>query len=83
MRNVLAVACVCLLASPPLMAQQATKAADAARRDTSYIDADGTARVTRVVPVPKDLSPEVWARSMRGVTLCQRGSRTSWEAESW
>lgn len=45
-----------------MMAQQPTRqpttAADAASRDTSYIDASGTAHVTRVVPVPKDLSPE-------------------------
>ena len=42
-------------------ARQATTAADAATRDTSYIDADGTAHVTRVVPVPKDLSPQAQA----------------------
>jgi len=45
-----------------MIAQQPTKqptmAANAASRDTSYIDADGTARVTRVMPVPQDLSPE-------------------------
>ena len=61
-RNVCSVACVCFLASSLAMAQQAvrqpTSAADAASRDTSYIDADGTAHVTRLVPVPKDLSPE-------------------------
>lgn len=39
-------------------AKQPTTAADAASRDTSYVDANGTAHVTRVVPVPKDLSPE-------------------------
>jgi acetyl esterase/lipase len=38
--------------------RQATSAADAANRDTSYIDASGTAHITRVIPVPKDLSPE-------------------------
>jgi monoterpene epsilon-lactone hydrolase len=38
--------------SPP------TSASTAATRDTSYIDAQGTAYVTRVVPVPPDLSPE-------------------------
>jgi acetyl esterase/lipase len=45
-----------------LAAQQAfpqpTTAAEAVSRDTSYIDAQGTAHVTRVVPVPADLSPE-------------------------
>jgi len=50
-----------LLGSTMMMAQQtrsATTAADAASRDTSYIDAQGTAHVTRVVPLPQDLSPE-------------------------
>ncbi len=44
------------------MAQQTasspTTAAQAPTRDTSYIDANGTAHVTRVVPVPQDLSPQ-------------------------
>jgi len=56
------VACLCLLASALLMAHQSTSqsttAANAATRDTSYIDANGTAHITRVIPVPKDLSPE-------------------------
>ena len=39
-------------------ALQPTTAAEAPTRDTSYIDADGTAHVTRVVPVPQGLSPE-------------------------
>lgn len=62
MRKVCAAACVCLFAPSWVIAQQPTKqpttAADAASRDTSYIDADGTARVTRVMPLPQDLSPE-------------------------
>jgi monoterpene epsilon-lactone hydrolase len=41
-----------------VVAQAPTSAATAATRDTSYIDAQGTAYVTRVVPVPTDLSPE-------------------------
>uniref|UniRef100_E6Q0E6 Alpha/beta hydrolase n=1 Tax=mine drainage metagenome TaxID=410659 RepID=E6Q0E6_9ZZZZ len=36
----------------------ATTAATAAQRDTSYIDANGTAHITRIVPVPDDLSPQ-------------------------
>jgi monoterpene epsilon-lactone hydrolase len=40
------------------VAPQPTTAAEAASRDTSYIDEDGTSHVTRVVPVPADLSPE-------------------------
>jgi epsilon-lactone hydrolase len=39
--------------SPP-----ATTSSQAATRDTSFIDSEGTAHVTRVVPVPKDLSLE-------------------------
>jgi monoterpene epsilon-lactone hydrolase len=35
-----------------------TTAAEAPKSDTSYIDEKGTAHVTRVVPVPQDLSPE-------------------------
>jgi acetyl esterase/lipase len=37
---------------------QGTTAAQAPNRDTSYIDAQGTAHVTRVVPVPTALSPQ-------------------------
>ena len=37
---------------------QPTSAAEAPNRDTSYIDAKGTAHVTRVVPVPQTISPE-------------------------
>ncbi len=46
---------------------QPTSAATAATRDTSYIDAQGTAYITRVVPVPPDLSPE--ARKSLIVTI--------------
>jgi acetyl esterase/lipase len=49
-----------LLASAALAAQQPapkpTTAAQAPDRDTSYIDAEGTAHVTRVVPVPATIS---------------------------
>src|SRR5258708_6831695 len=41
-------------ATPP----KPTTAAEAPGHDTSYIDEKGTAHVTRVVPVPEDLSPE-------------------------
>jgi monoterpene epsilon-lactone hydrolase len=51
-----------LVASAALAAQQPalqpTTAAQAPNRDSSYIDAQGTAHVTRVVPVPAALSPE-------------------------
>jgi monoterpene epsilon-lactone hydrolase len=51
---------IALLAAPlALVAQTApTTAAQAPNRDTSYIDEQGTAHVTRVVPVPQDISPQ-------------------------
>jgi acetyl esterase/lipase len=57
---------VLLIAASVALAQQPTAkpvpapttAADAPTRDASYIDENGTAHVTRVVPVPEDLSPE-------------------------
>jgi acetyl esterase/lipase len=55
------IALLLLAISTALAAQsipQPTAAATAATRDTSYIDAQGTAYITRVVPVPLDLSPE-------------------------
>ena len=51
-------AAVLLLSSSLAFAQQGTTAAQAPNADTSYIDADGTAHITRVIPVPPDLSPE-------------------------
>jgi len=54
-------ACSVLLAGATLVAQQPmapTTAAEAPTRDTSYIDAEGTAHITRVVPVPTTVSPE-------------------------
>ena len=55
-----------LLASAALTAQQPasmnqphpTTAAEAPSRDTSFIDDQGTAHVTRVVPVPQTISPQ-------------------------
>ena len=56
------IACAIFFASTLLPAQQPvrqpTTANEAPSRDTTYIDADGTARITRVVPIPQDLSPE-------------------------
>ena len=52
-----------------LAAQQSapTTASEAPNADTSYIDAQGTAHVTRVVPVPATISPEAqkWLRPRR------------------
>ena len=47
--------------SPLVLAEAAkapTAAAQAPNRDTSYIDANGTAHITRVIPVPQTISPE-------------------------
>jgi epsilon-lactone hydrolase len=56
------IACLTVFASPLLTAQQTspkpTTASEAPKLDTSYIDATGTAHVTRVVPVPQTISPE-------------------------
>ncbi|HEX4005833.1 MAG TPA: alpha/beta hydrolase fold domain-containing protein [Acidobacteriaceae bacterium] len=49
---------VLLVACGTAVAQQATTAAQAPNTDTSYIDANGTAHITRVIPVPQDLSAE-------------------------
>jgi monoterpene epsilon-lactone hydrolase len=60
-----------LLAWSLLQAQQSaevpkpTTAAQAPTQDTSYIDEQGTAHVTRVVPVPKTISPEAQRRLSR------------------
>jgi len=54
-------ACAFFIASAVAAQQpprQPTTAAEAPDRDTSYIEENGTAHVTRVVPVPQDLSPE-------------------------
>ena len=51
---------VVLFVTVSLAAQQSapTSASQAPNTDTSYIDAQGTAHVTRVVPVPATISPE-------------------------
>jgi len=54
-----------LLASAIVEAQQPTTADQAPTRDTSYIDAQGTAHVTRLVPVPKTISTEAQRRLSR------------------
>ncbi len=68
-------AVVFLLASAALAAQQPapqpTTAAEAPNRDTSYIDANGTAYVTRVVPEPAAISPE--AQSVLGRAIPDQG----------
>ena len=63
MRCVLVTICCALVFTSSLVRaqqpeQKPTTAAEAPNRDTSYINAEGTAHITRVVPVPQDLSPE-------------------------
>jgi len=68
-------ALVLLLVAFPLAAQQPaeqpTTAAQAPNRDTSYIDAQGTAHISRVVPVPATLSPE--AQQFLGQAMPDQG----------
>jgi len=63
-----AFAALLALASVSALAQQGTTAAQAPSTDTSYIDPRGTAHITRVVPVPADLSPEARAMLARPVS---------------
>ena len=76
-----------LLLSTALVAQQPvprpTTAAEAPTRDTSYIDAQGTAHVTRIVPIPATISAEAQHSLARPEPdqgppepLAQRRSRT-------
>ncbi len=71
------------LVSIAVFAQHGTTATEAPQKDTSYIDADGTAHITRVIPIPPDLSPEAKKAMSRQVsdadvpvTLEQRRSGT-------
>lgn len=73
--------CTFLLASSLLLAQESalkpTAAADAPNRDSSFVDANGTAHVTRVVPVPDTVSPE--ARKSIGRAEPDQGPAASLE----
>jgi acetyl esterase/lipase len=84
-------AIVVLLASAFLAAQQPapTTAAQAPNSDTSYIDAHGTAHVTRVVPVPATISAEAQEMLARAVpdqapseSLAERRTRTDASTEA-
>ncbi|WP_263350629.1 alpha/beta hydrolase [Acidicapsa acidisoli] len=50
-----AIALAAQQAPPPM---QSTAAADAAQRDSSFIDSEGRAHITRIIPVPAGLSPQ-------------------------
>jgi epsilon-lactone hydrolase len=60
-----ALAASLILLCASALAQQGTTAAQAPDKDTSYIDARGTAHITRVIPIPPDLSPEAKATLAR------------------
>jgi len=57
-RAALVLAALALAAAPFWAQTPATTAATAAQRDSSYIDAQGTAHVTRVVPLPTTVSAQ-------------------------
>jgi acetyl esterase/lipase len=72
----------------PVLAQ--TTAANAPQTNSSYIDAQGTAHVTRVVPVPSTISPEAQKNLARPdsdaavvESLADRRSKTdAWQAKA-
>ena len=78
-----------LVAAPAAISAQTT-AATAPTKDSSYIDPQGTAHVTRIVPLPKAVSPEAQqflARPMSdakpAVSLAQRRKGTDiWQARA-
>lgn len=80
----LLVSCSCAIA------QQGTTAAEAPNTDTSYIAPDGTAHITRVIPVPPDLSPEAQQMVAHQIsdapvhqTLAERRAHTdAWQAQA-
>ena len=60
-RNLIAVIPAVLFLFTPVWSapqDQATPAAVVPQTDTCTVDPDGTAHITRVVPVPKTISPE-------------------------
>jgi acetyl esterase/lipase len=79
-----AVNCAALaLLAHPALGWQTTKDA-AAQKDSSYIDADGTAHITRVVPLPATVSPEAqkglshqFSDANPNQTLAQRRAETN------
>jgi len=57
-RNILAAIPAVLLLFMPVRLAPQDQAAAAPQTDTCTVDADGTAHITRVIPVPKTISPE-------------------------
>ncbi len=92
----LCAASACLCAQQPTAVPHPTTAAEAPSSDTSFIDAQGAAHVTRVVPVPKTVSreaqsflarpepdqgpPESLAERRKGTDAYTAGARIAWTA---
>ncbi|HEX3985398.1 MAG TPA: alpha/beta hydrolase fold domain-containing protein [Acidobacteriaceae bacterium] len=67
-------------------AQQGTTAAQAPNSDTSYIDAHGAAHITRVIPIPPDLSPQaktMLARPMSDAAMSQTLAQRRHATDVW
>lgn len=81
---------VALLISTGAALSAQTTAATAPTKDSSYIDSQGTARVTRIVPIPKTVSPQAQQFLARpvsdtkpNVSLQQRRKGTdTWQARA-
>lgn len=88
-KSAIAAIAAILISSRSLTAQQ-TGSTSGPDSDTSFIDAQGTAHVTRVVPVPTTVSPEaqkVLARKVSDAhvpeSLAERRSKTdAWQARA-
>ncbi|MGA9959732.1 MAG: hypothetical protein WBQ06_15695, partial [Acidobacteriaceae bacterium] len=50
--------CIFVAILVPSTISAKTTAATAPTKDSSYIDSQGTAHVTRIVPIPKTVSPQ-------------------------
>jgi epsilon-lactone hydrolase len=78
-----------LLATPALALTLAAQSTPAPQPDSSTFDPDGTAHITRVIPMPSTISPEAqkWLASLTQKksgpeTLAERRARTDiWRAE--
>jgi epsilon-lactone hydrolase len=81
---------VMFAAVPAVIAIGQTTAATAPQANASYIDAQGTAHVSRIVPVPKTISPEAQKSLAQPVSdaavaesLADRRSKTdTWQAKA-
>ena len=67
-RPVLACAMLVCTTNPASLIAQDSPAQAAPTTDTTTLDADGTAHITRVIPVPRTVSPEAQAMIATGAT---------------